>query len=142
MPKGIRPAPMPNTVERPTGKAALSHLIGISMDKNGFSTRLFTTNRWLTGETWYRAEDVIALLDLFVIDHAVPTWPTNRWVGAMMRLFRPQIRWLLEERDAAVAVWQAGNPDGVVYEDRGLEVPSVMDISVASQIRRVREAKG
>ena len=70
------------------------------------------------------------------------TWPTNRWIGAMIRLFRPQIRWLVEERDAAVAVWQAGNPDSVVYEDHGFEVPSVMDISVENQIRRVREAKG
>ena len=141
MPKSTKPAPMPSTIERPSGKAALSHLIGISMDKKGVPTRLFTTNRWVTGETWYRAENVIGLLDLFVIGHAVPTWPTNRWIGAMIRLFRPQIRWLLEERDAAAAVWQAGNPDSIVYEDHGFEVPSVIDISVANQIRRVREAR-
>jgi hypothetical protein len=38
----------------------------------------------------------------------------------MLRLFRPQIRALLEVRDAAVAGWAAAHPGGNVYEDRGL----------------------
>lgn len=142
LPKELKPVSMPTTVERPTGKNALSHIVGISMDKKGVPLRLFTTNRWVTGESWYPAEDVSRMIDLFDITHAVPSWPTNRWVGAMMRLFRPQIEWLLAERDDAVRVWQAGRPDDVVYEDRDFEIPSVVEISVEDQARRVREALG
>ena len=144
MPEGIEPAPLPASVERPLGKDALSHLVGISMDKHGRPFRLFTTNRWVTGETWYAGADVIALLDRFRITHAVPSWPTNRWVGAMLCLFRPQIEWLVRERDEAIRLWQLGNADAEqpVYEDRKLEVTSVLDISVEDQVRLVRAAAG
>ena len=60
----------------------------------------------------------------------------------MINLFRPQIEWLVRERDEAVRIWQAGNPDDetVVYEDKKLEVTSVIDISVEEQIKLVRAA--
>lgn len=140
LPKNINPEPLPTTVARPTGKDSLSHIVGISMDKFGFPTRLFTTNRWVTGESWYKADDVVRMIDLFIIDHSTPSWPTNRWIGSMMRLFRPQIEWLLHERDDAIRIWQAGHPDSVVYEDHDLEVPSVVDISIDKQTERVRRA--
>ncbi|MBL28681.1 MAG: hypothetical protein CMM50_14135 [Rhodospirillaceae bacterium] len=140
MAPGTEPVPMPATVERPEGGDALSHLIGISMDRRGYPTRLFTTNRWVTGETWYDARDVTGMLDRFVIDHASPSWPTNRWISAMIRLFKPQIVRLLEERDAAVALWQKGHPDEVVYEDRNLEVTSSMPISVDVQVKNISTA--
>ncbi len=142
LPKSIKPVAMPSSVNRPTGKDAIAHIVGFSMDKKGYPFRVFTVNRWVTGESWYSAEDVLKMVDLFKITHAVPTWPTNRWVSAMMRLFRPQIDWLLHERDEAVRIWQSGHPDSVVYEDHGLEVPSVVQISIEDQIRRVREALG
>ena len=37
-----------------------------------------------------RAEHLEAL-DRFDIDHAYPSWPVNRWLTAMVRLFRPQM---------------------------------------------------
>ena len=43
------------------------------------------------------------MVDRFCIDHANPSWPTNRWITAMMRLFKPQITALLTHRDAVVA---------------------------------------
>ncbi len=144
MPGSMQPARLPADLKRPLGDKALSHVIGISMDKRGHPIRLFAVNRWVTGESWYMAGDVIALLDRFAITHAVPSWPVNRWIGAMVRLFRPQIEWLLHERDDAVRVWQAGNPDSgtPVWEDRQLEVTSSIDISVAAQIGLVRAAEG
>ncbi len=138
----IAPASMPDSVARPLGREALGHIIAISMDRRGEPIRLFTANRWLTGETWYGAAEVAAMIDLFRIGHARPSGLTNRWVGAMLRLFRPQIEWLLRERDAAVDVWQAGHPDSVVYEDRGLDITSMLNISVDDQIQRVRAAAG
>ena len=61
------------------------------MDPTGLPIRLFSANRWVTGEAWYRADDVCKLLDLFEIDHAQPSWPVNRWITAVLRLFHPQV---------------------------------------------------
>ena len=139
MPTNISPAPVPDFKLPEGDNDALSHLIAISMDPLGFPLRLFTTNRWVTGEIWYSAGDVIAMLDYFVIDQARPSWPTNRWVTAMLRFFRPQIEQLIQERDVAVADWQASHPGVDVYEDRKLEITSILDISVDDQIKAVNK---
>jgi hypothetical protein len=118
----------------------LSHLIAISMNRAGFPVGLFTTNRWVTAENWYAADDVSAMLDRFEIDHAQPSWPVNRWISAMFWLFRPQIIELLHERDAVVADWQKKHPDSDVFEDRDLDLPSRVEISVDQQISDVQTA--
>jgi hypothetical protein len=41
-----------------------------------------------------------------VIRPANPPWPVNRWLTAMVRLFRPQIEWRIRQRDDVVADWQ------------------------------------
>lgn len=137
MPPGIKPARVPNYAPPADPDDALSHLIAIAMTKQGFPFRLFTVNRWVTGEVWYRAADVCTLLDYFKIDHAQPSWPVNRWITAMIRLFRPQIVMLLQARDRAVEAWAKQHPDRDVYEDRALEVTSYMDVSVEDQARAV-----
>lgn len=140
MPSGIKPADVPHEDAPKGANDKLSHLIAISMDRPGYPVRLFTTNRWVTGEVWYRAADVQAMLDRFVIDHARPSWPVNRWITAMVQLFLPQIEWLLDRRDAAVQDWQAANADADVFEDRALEVTSDLEISVETQIREIQRA--
>jgi Domain of unknown function (DUF6969) len=140
MPNGVTPAPLPDYTTPADANDALSHLVAISMDKYGLPIKLFTTNRWVTGETWYRAPDVVAMLDRFEMDLAQPSWPVNRWLTAMVRLFRPQIASLLEERDRTLAAWQARRPKANPFEDRGLEVTSHLEISVDGQIRAVRAA--
>jgi len=140
MPADVRPVPYDGDVEWPSGEDALSHLIGISMDKRGFPIRLFTTNRWVTGETWYAAEDVIRMIERFEIDHARPSLPVNRWITAMLCLFRPQIIALIAERDRGVDAWRAKHPDKDVFEDRDLELTSELPISVEEQIAEVRAA--
>ena len=118
----------------------LSHLIAISMNRAGFPIGLFTTNRWITADNWYKADDVIKMLDRFEMDLASPSWPVNIWLTAMLRLFRPQIMELVRERDATVANWQKEHPDVDAFEDRGCDITSVRKISVAAQIKRVNEA--
>lgn len=140
MPDGVKPVALADHVTPAGENDALSHLVGIAMDTSGRPVRLFTTNRWVTGETWYAAADVVRMLDAFVIDHARPSWPTNRWITAMLRLFRPTIVELLEERDRAIARWSAAHPDRWVYEDRELEVTSEAAVSVEDQIDRVERA--
>jgi len=140
MPRGMRPARVPGFVAPADPNDALSHLVAIAMSAGGLPFRLFTVNRWVTGEVWYRAEDVIRLLDVFKIDHAQPSWPVNRWISAMIVLFKPQIAELLRARDAKVAAWQQRYPDTDVYEDRDLEVTSFLDISIDDQVQGVARA--
>lgn len=140
MPRGVKPAPLPGRAPPAEPNAALSHLVAIGMDHFGMPAALFTTNRWVTDETWYRAEDVIRMLDFFEIDLAHPSWPVNRWISAMLPLFKPQIEWLLRRRDEAVAERQKQNPRADVYEDRALNVVSEVAIDVERQIAAIEEA--
>ncbi len=140
MPTGAEPVPLPD-YEAPKGdNDALSHLIAISCDKMGEPVKLFTTNRWVTGETWYRAADVVRMVDRFVIDHVRPSWATNLWLSSMFVLFRPQIDALVLARDPAVDAWAAAHGSDNVYEDRALEVVGECPIVVSDQISAVRAA--
>lgn len=140
MREGVAPVPYDGPEAWPTEEdEIICHLIAISMDSGGFPTGLFTTNRWVTGENWYDKADVINMLDGFVIDHSTPSWPVNRWLTAMLILFRPQIERLIVARDEQVAAWQAKKPDTDVFEDRDLEIASALDIRVEDQIRAIKE---
>ncbi|MFQ5466816.1 MAG: hypothetical protein ACE5DS_01665 [Kiloniellaceae bacterium] len=140
MPPGIKPAPVPGFKKPDDPDDALSHLIAVAMTKQGFPFRLFTVNRWVTGEMWYTQQDVTTLLDYFKIDHTQPSWPVNRWVTALVRLFKPQIALLLAARDRNVFAWAEQHPDRDVYEDRELEVTSFADISAEEQTRAAAAA--
>jgi hypothetical protein len=111
----------------------VSHLIAIAMDVRGEPIRLFTTNRWVTGETWYRAEDVIRMLDRFVIGEPEPSAVLNRWIGAMIRLFLPQIAALLRARDETVMAWRRRRRTQV-FEDPRLEITSSLEIDLDAQL--------
>lgn len=140
MPPGIEPAAVPD-YKAPEGENdALSHLVAISCDKQGDPIKLFTTNRWVTGEVWYRAADVVRMLSYFRIDHVRPSWAVNIWITGMITLFRPQIRALVQQRDRVVDSWAAENDSNNVYEDRALEVTAECPISVADQIAALRKA--
>jgi Domain of unknown function (DUF6969) len=118
----------------------LSHLIAISMDSSGFPISLFTTNRWVTAENWYKAEDVIKMLDQFEIDLVPPSWPVNIWLTSMVRLFKPVIVLLLQQRDKKIGEWAAGYPDRDVFEDRDLEITSEMPVSVEKMLANIETA--
>lgn len=140
MPEGVAPVAYEGEEEWPTGDQALTHLVAVSMDAYGFPIGLFATNRWVTGEAWYRAEDIIGMLDRFRIDHAFPSWPVNIWLSNLLLLFRPQVEWLLHERDRVVAQWQKDHPGVDVYEDRALEITGYLPIDVEARIRGIMTA--
>ena len=128
------PALPPQAPPRKHGKREeVSHLVAISVDRRGEPIRLSTTNRWVTGETWYRADDVIRMLDRFVITEAQPSETLNRWVVAILRLFRPQIAALLRMRDETVMAWRRRRRTHV-FEDPGLEITSSLDIEMEAQL--------
>ncbi len=142
MPDHIAPAPLVDHRPPDNVNDTLTHFVGISMDRAGTPIRLFTTNRWVTGETWFAADDVVAMLPRFEIDQALPSWPVNVWVTNLLRLFQPDIERLLDRRDEVVAAWASRRPGTNVYEDRTLELTSVMDISVTERIAALDAALG
>jgi len=153
MPGGVVPLLLPElavaNVATPPPQAAplkrgerdeVSHLIAIAIDVHGETIRLFTTNRWVTGETWYRAEDVTRMLDRFVIAEAEPSAVVNRWIGAMIQLFRPQVAALLLARDETVMAWRRRRRTHV-FEDPRLEITSSLDIQLDTQLALVDGAR-
>jgi len=133
MAKGVKPAPIPEYEAPEDPDDNLCHLVAVSMDRAGLPIKLFTTNRWVTGEVWYTAADVCRMLDSFVIDHAQPSWPVNLWISGIVRLFDPQIRALVAGRDEAAASWQRDRPGENVFEDRDFEVATECAIDVDAQ---------
>ncbi|MEW6688496.1 MAG: hypothetical protein AB1452_05310 [Pseudomonadota bacterium] len=140
MPPGAMPVLAAHTESWPEGEQAIAHLIAISMDAYGYPIGLFAPNRWVAGDTWYAADELIAMLDRFRIDHAYPSWPVNRWIGAMVALFRPHIELLLLERDRAIGDWREAHPSEDVWERRDLEVLSHMRVSVEDAIVQIEAA--
>jgi len=115
-----------------------AHLIAISMDDEGYPLALFTTNRWVTGEDWYASRDVKKMIDHFHVNHAHPSYVVNRWLNAMLILFRPQIDRLIEERETTLERYANGIPIKKVLEDHELDVTSEMPISLEKQIEVIR----
>ncbi len=141
MPSDIAPTPYRGDGKRPMGKDAISHIVAISMDRPGMPIRFFTTNRWVTGETFYPAADVSRLIDRFAIEQSYPCLATNRTLTNLLQLFKPQITGLLEKRDEVVDEWANRHADRDVYEDRELELTSVADVNIDRQISALNRAR-
>ena len=137
MPAGASPLLAAHSEPWPEGDAAIAHLVAIAMDAYGYPIALFAPNRWVCGDTWYPADELIGMLDRFRIDHAFPSWPVNRWIGAMFVLFRPHIEGLLLERDRVIAAWRDAHPGEDVWERRDLEILSYLRISVEDTIEEL-----
>src|SRR5712671_2540261 len=153
MPRGVVPLLLPELavadVASPPPQAAplkrgerdeVSHLIAIAIDVRGEPVRLFTTNRWVTGETWYRAEDVIRMLDGFQVNGEGSGGLLNRWLTAMVQLFQPEIGVLLRHRDRAVTDWRWRWRSNV-FEDPRLEITSSFAIDLDARLA-VAEDRG
>ncbi len=138
IPDGVSPAPYDGDTQWPTGSDAVCHLVAVSMDVYGFPIGLFATNRWVTDEVWYAAGDVIGMLDRFNIDHAFPSWPVNRWLTAMFKLFRAEIEALIRHRDEVVESWRQARPGTDVFEDRDFDISGQIRISVKDKLEKVR----
>jgi hypothetical protein len=116
------------------------HLVALALDGCGEPVRLFTTNRWVTGETWYRAEDVIRMLDGFQVNGEGSGGLLNRWLTAVVQLFQPEIAVLLRHRDRAVTEWRWRRRSNV-FEDPRLEITSSFTIDLDARLA-VAEDRG
>jgi hypothetical protein len=114
----------------------VSHIVAVALNLRGEPVRLFTTNRWVTGETWYGCDDVIRMIDHFTVEADGAAILLNRWVAAVVALFRPQIVALLRLRDKSVVTWRRRCRTNV-FEDARLEITSSVPVDLKAQIARL-----
>ena len=112
------------------------HLVAIAVDPCGEPVRLFTTNRWVTGETWYRAEAVMRILDRVRAPGDGGDGPAllSRWIVAVLNLYRREIAALLAARDNTITEWRWRWPRSNALEDARLEVTSSRAIDLAARL--------
>jgi hypothetical protein len=149
MPSGVAPLVLPEAaVAHPRlprqsvplkhgSRDEVCHLIAIAVDARGEPVRLFTTNRWVTGETWYRADDVIRMLDRFHIGGSIPSPLLNRWISALVRIFQPEIAVLLRQRDARIAAARWKWPRLDAFENAKVEITSHIDIDLDARLAAI-----
>jgi hypothetical protein len=128
-PIALPPKPEPESV-------ATVHLAAISIDASGVPKRLFATNRWVTGESMHEAAAVLPLIDHFRIRSDRRYALTSRWLSAMLRLYQPQIAWLLHERDRTIREKRAAGVHAFT-EDTSVEVLSTAEIDLDAQLAAV-----
>lgn len=131
-----RPRGMPAGIGAPlvpTGEAdAPCHIIAVSVGTGGRPERLFTTNRWVTGEAWYPAEAVKLMAARLRLSYGGRYGAACRWVAGLAAFYLPLIEALLDERDAAVAERLRSYPGRDVLEDQRLEILSWRDVDLAA----------
>ena len=114
---------------------AISHLAGISLDAKGLPLRLFTTNRWVTGDAWSDAATLAARLPGFALRAHGPLAPVARWLAAMVHLYADVIVTLLHERDRRLAA----RADAL--EDRSLHIVSERPVCLSDRLGRLEAAR-
>lgn len=148
MPPGVAPLVLPEMALAPSGRrcdpgthrsrrdrGVFSHLIGISVDDRGRPISLFTTNRWVTGETWYRAADVLRMLPRFEFAGDGPSALVDRWLAAVLALLRERIAALIGERDERIMAWRRGRSRHEhVFDDRRLELVSTRRVDYRAEL--------
>jgi hypothetical protein len=97
-------------------RAEVVHLGALSVDMQGVPLSLFSTNRWVTDEWLYPADDIAAVIDQFDLTGADGNPLVNQWLTAFVTLAREPILALLHERDAALSA------KGWPGEDRSSEI--------------------
>jgi hypothetical protein len=112
-----------------------SHLIGISIDAGGLPTRLFTTNRWVTGEHWLPATALAGQLHDFSLHARGRLAPIARWVQGMVRLYADLIGELLHERDTTLLA----QPTGIAaaLDDPRLHIVSQRPVQLLARLAEV-----
>ena len=130
------PAAQPSAPLRLGASDKVCHLIALAVDARGEPLRLFTTNRWVTGETWYRADDVIGVLGRFRVHDSRPSALLNRWLGAFVRLYEADIAALLRQRDKAI-VERRWRSRGNVLEDQRLEITSSAAVDLDARLAEI-----
>lgn len=103
---------------------AACHLVAVGLDRDGFADSLFTTNQWVTGEPWYRGDDLLRLIRHLAFHLVGWRGELGRWIEALLERHHADLIRLMEERDAVLRAMAEAHPNRDPFQDRGLEVLS------------------
>ena len=119
------------------GVARYTHLVAIGADARGMPCRLFTTNRWVTNETWMPAKRMLALVEKMAAAPGSADDVMERWLRAQLGVFAPQIAKLLRHRDLRMNARQRSGRRPGLFEDRRMYVISQCQVSVDQQLTAI-----
>lgn len=116
------------------------HLAALSLDARGQPVQWFTTNRWVTGEHWRPAPQLLPRLRRWRVRTGGRLAPVANWLNAMVALYADELAQLLQARDARMAPLLAGRSRAAceaVFEDRSLDVISACPALLAPKISQL-----
>lgn len=138
LPDGLEPKIWPPQGE--DARAHVTHLIGLSIDTVGIPRAWFTVNRFVTNEFLYPADVMIEHLPDFNVDHTRQDDCVNRFVTAMVALYRDEIAELLHLRDARHEQLAAEHGDEGYEKGSGVEVLSQIPIDLDEKLSNLELA--
>ena len=130
--EGSVPSVMPPEGE--DAKAHVTHIIGLSIDYRGIPRSWFATNRFVTNEFLYPADVMIDHLPLYMVDNTAEDSLVNRFVTAMVALYRDEIAELLRARDARQAELVEQHGEAAFEKQSGEEVLASIPIDLDAKI--------
>jgi hypothetical protein len=122
-----------------TAPGQWTHLGALSMDPQGQPRALFSTNRWVTDESWLPAE-ALQRLPLPELDWSVLSL-VERWLYAMLSLFHDQFIELWSMRDHRLREIIATHPQEDMLENRKYYVLSQIPIELLSRLEAALAAE-
>ena len=132
LPEGMEPKVWPPQGE--DAKAHVTHLIGLSINKVGIPRAWFAVNRYVTNEFLYPADVMIDHIPSFNVDHTKEDDLVNRFVTAMVALYRDEIADLLRQRDARQAALFAEHGEAGYEKASGVDVLAQIPIDLDAKI--------
>ncbi len=110
------------------------HLAGLSMDGMGQPLAWFTVNAWVTGDP-LRSATVPSPVPALEVDAAGSD--LERWLLAMVGLYRAEIEALLAQRDQRLRALAGTRNAAEIMQDRAVYVLSRMPIDLVARLQRV-----
>ena len=118
-------------------RANVVHIAGLSIDHSGIPRSWFVTNRWVTDEWLYPSQKVIDHLLLYNVDDTAEDRIVNRFLTAMVAMYRGEIADLLKKRDfkfSEIGV-SPDNPDN--WENKEHDVLASIPIDLDAKLEEL-----
>jgi hypothetical protein len=113
---------------------APAHVIAVSMNAQGLPTAFFAVNRWVTKGPWLSYEACEIALDNFALKGRQGSRDINRFLTALVQLYRNQILDVIRERDRVMQKLSQERDRRSVFADRSIELLSYAPIALMGDI--------
>ena len=117
-------------------RANVLHVAALSIDRSGIPRKWMVTNRWITDEWLYPADKIIPRLDDFNVDNTPQDKTVNRFLTAMVALYRGEIEQLILKRDARFAEMGASKENREPFQ-KGNDVLAELPIDLDEKLEEL-----